>query len=307
MEKTRVLIFPQSTQIAEEVKRSLAGSTHFEMICLDTDPSGPIKTTVFEDENVYEVVKAAYAYSACVIPCHDELIEKLAQHGGCDSVFGYGTPSKSVEIMRDKLLTYQTLKEVANVPEIYTGESDPEFPVFMKPRKGQGSKGCAIIRHKDDENIPLDANPNTHIFCEYLPGREYTVDMISNSGNILFMSPRIRIETTNGIATTTELIDESHNQYNSIKLMANSLQDRLNINGSWFFQCKEDKYGVIKLLEVSPRISGSSGINRLNGVNSVLISLFIYMGLPVSIINQKIVKRVTKGLGTTNYTFYAST
>ena len=39
------------------------------------------------------------------------------------------------------------------------------------------------------------------------------------------------------------------------------------MNGSWFFQMKRDSEGHLKLLEIAPRIGGTSSLYRIKGVN----------------------------------------
>lgn len=50
------------------------------------------------------------------------------------------------------------------------------------------------------------------------------------------------------------------------------------MRGAWFFQIKGDK-----LLEIAPRIAGSSGINRAYGVNLTELTLWDFLGHDVAL------------------------
>ena len=57
----------------------------------------------------------------------------------------------------------------------------------------------------------------------------------------------------------------------------------LEFYGAWFFQLKEDSDRTLKLLEVAPRIGGTSCLTRVCGVNLPLLSIYESEGIAVKI------------------------
>jgi hypothetical protein len=58
----------------------------------------------------------------------------------------------------------------------------------------------------------------------------------------------------------------------------------MSFHGAWFFQVKADADGELKLLEVAPRIGGTSALSRARGVNLPLLSLLEAERIPIQIL-----------------------
>lgn len=149
------------------------------------------------------------------------------------------------------------------------------WPFFAKPRKGQGSKGTMKIETWEDYQF---AREKRLLLMEYLPGSEYTVDCFTDRhGKLRFSQTRKRIRVKDGIAVETapggpDLTD-----------WAEAISVRLHMRGAWFFQVKEDKDGNPRLLEVAPRIAGSSGIWRKCGVNLPKLTAYDALDMDIQI------------------------
>ena len=148
-------------------------------------------------------------------------------------------------------------------------------PYFAKPYKGQGGKGTLKIETWADYDL---ACSRSLLIMEYLPGDEYTVDCFTDRrGKLLFCQTRKRIRIKDGIAVETapggpDLTD-----------WAGGISARLSMRGAWFFQVKEDKDGNPRLLEIAPRIAGSSGIWRKCGVNLPKLTAYDALDMDVEI------------------------
>jgi hypothetical protein len=68
-----------------------------------------------------------------------------------------------------------------------------------------------------------------------------------------------------------------------IEEMAQKISSALKLQGTWFFQLKRNTEGELVLLEVASRLAGSMALNRLKGVNFILLELFQRLGYPISI------------------------
>jgi hypothetical protein len=71
-----------------------------------------------------------------------------------------------------------------------------------------------------------------------------------------------------------------------VRTIAEALNQRVRLDGAWFFQVKRDGQGRFKLLEFAPRQASTMGLYRHSGVNFALLSLFNAMRLPVRILRN---------------------
>ena len=65
--------------------------------------------------------------------------------------------------------------------------------------------------------------------------------------------------------------------------LAGRINEALEMRGAWFFQVKENSQRKLVLLEIAPRIAGSMGLVRNQGVNLPLLSLYDAADLDVVI------------------------
>lgn len=180
-----------------------------------------------------------------------------------------------IKITRDKWRTYTTLKDIVPVPKsfIKKDDIDIDFPLFIKPRMGSGSKFAYKINSERELDFFYDWIEKP-IIQEYLEGKEYTVDCVADEdGNLVISIPRERIETKAGISTKGKVI-----KCDTLHEMAAKISEKLKFYGPFFFQAKEDKEGVPKLTEINPRISGSMSLSSASGPNLHSISVRICMG-----------------------------
>ena len=92
----------------------------------------------------------------------------------------------------------------------------------------------------------LEQRPDS-IVTNYLPGREYTVDCLSQRGRgLLFAGGRERVRTRAGISMSSHHVDRPE-----FAEYAQAVSSRLEFHGAWFFQLKEDDAGRLVLLEVA--------------------------------------------------------
>jgi hypothetical protein len=80
--------------------------------------------------------------------------------------------------------------------------------------------------------------------------------------------------------------------------IAEIINGHLKLDGAWFFQVKERQNGELVLLEVAPRLGGSSVAFRAKGVNFAGLSLFNAFGIPVSILLNEFDVEVDRALDT---------
>ena len=127
-----------------------------------------------------------------------------------------------------------------------------EYPLFIKPRYGSGSKEAYVV-NSDKEFEFFYHYVKNPIVQEFLPGKEYTVDCLADmNGELLACVPRERIQVRDGICTkgvTTENVQ--------LEQMAKIISERLKFRGPFLIQAKEDKQGLPRLTEINARIGGT--------------------------------------------------
>ncbi|MBQ7285812.1 MAG: ATP-grasp domain-containing protein, partial [Alphaproteobacteria bacterium] len=191
---------------------------------------------------------------------------------------------KVIEITRSKKNTLNLLKDSLPLPHVYKKlEEVNQFPVFIKPDNGYGAQGAQKI--DTPQELAL-VDFNKFVVQELLPGREYTIDCISdNEGKLLFSAgrerSRIRMATSMHAETVGIELD------NFFTECAKKILQKIKISGAWFFQMKEDAFGNLKLLEIDVRIAGTMCYNRCRGINFPLLSLYLFFNLPINIIFNK--------------------
>src|SRR5215207_985000 len=170
---------------------------------------------------------------------------------------------KVLEICRDKLLSYQFLSK--KFPFAFTTEYPEKidtFPIIAKPRFGKGSNNIIMIENKLDLEFIMRKFENM-IFQEYLPGTEYTVDVLSDLTEKPIMAiPRIRLDTKAGISVKGKIIRNS-----MIENLCKNTAETLGIRGPSCIQLKESKNGELKIIEINPRFGGGTIFTTLAGAN----------------------------------------
>jgi carbamoyl-phosphate synthase large subunit len=149
----------------------------------------------------------------------------------------------------------------------------PDKPVCFKPVKANGSRGFRIIdpqinRYRllfemkpDSTYITLDEITSIFdesktfpdlIVMEYLPGTEYSIDLLVDHGSPLYTIPRRRDVMSAGISIKGETVKE-----NDVIDYCNEIVQSLGLHGNIGIQVKRDMNGVPLILEINPRLQGT--------------------------------------------------
>lgn len=291
--KKKLLVFPCGSEVALEIYRSMRYSIHFELVggssvddhgrfayenyigdipyCNDPEFIPTLKEIV-RNENIDGIFPAMDSVARTLKYYEEEL--------GCVVI---GSAFDTTALCSSKSATYARLTGKVACP-LWTANLDDvhQFPVFIKPDEGYGSRNVYKAPDKESaKKFIADYSDIPFVYCEYLPGDEYTIDCFSNSqGSLLFHGARQRIRVSNGISVHTV---ESKKHTVFFKSIAETINKVLRLRGAWFFQMKESESGIPILLEVAARLGGSSSYFRAKGVNFALLSVFDAFGMPVSV------------------------
>jgi len=290
--KKNVLVFPCGSEIGLEVNRALADSTHFNLYGANSlNDHGKLvyKNYIQSDFNIDsssfidEINHVINTYSIdFIIPAHDAAVVKLSNSQSEINAVVITSLAETCEICRSKGRSYEKFKNLIPTPYVYAADEPMDFPVFLKPDSGQGSKGTHVAYSKEDVDFYFKRD-STLLALEYLPGKEYTIDCFTNKdGKLLFAEGRVRSRIVNGIS-----VNSSHVQNKQFQKIAEIINSTLSFRGVWFFQVKERACGELVLMEISPRIAGTMALFRATGVNFIQLTLFDRMGYDVSVVQNK--------------------
>jgi predicted ATP-grasp superfamily ATP-dependent carboligase len=283
-----VLVYPGGTEIGLEIARSLKYCKEVKLFSAGL--SGTPADFFFESHDYVETVNQANWFNQItnlinsknithIFPAHDDVILALVENKKLLNANIVSSCLETCRISRSKSETIRHLKGKIPVPHVFKDISEVDrFPIFVKPDRGQGSRGARLVRSRKELESALESDASL-IAQEFIPGDEFTVDCFSDrERGVLYSAGRVRRKVTSGIASSSHFLNDPR-----FKEYAKKIQSVLPFHGAWFFQVKSTIDGELKLLEVAPRIAGTSGLSRIAGVNLPLLSLYESDGIEVSI------------------------
>jgi carbamoyl-phosphate synthase large subunit len=300
--KLRVLVFPGGTEIGLEINSALrwckdvqlfsaglAISNHAPYVFAQHTEIPSIHQPLWLEALNELIDRHAIDY---VFPAYDDIIVALAENADRIRARVVTSPLETCLVTRSKSQTYHALRKVVPVPHMYDSTVPiTQFPLFLKPDKGQGSQNAHVVTDAQQLAVFLRNEP-TSLALEYLPGEEYTVDCFSDrEQGLLFCAGRERTRIRSGISMSSHRV--SAPEFRDFALAINSV---LSFHGAWFFQLKKDVEGQLKLLEIGPRIAGTMALHRVLGVNFPLLSLYEQERIPISIMANSIEVDIDRAL-----------
>jgi carbamoyl-phosphate synthase large subunit len=151
-----------------------------------------------------------------------------------------------IKIFQDKWLTYQFFKE-KGIPTPQTS-TDNIYPV-IKPREGRGGKDI-IINSK--EKVSMQGM----ISQELVSGQEYTIDVFCDKNSIpIYIIPRKRLQVKDG-KSINGITEKNETIINWVKKICKET----NFIGPINIQCFQENNGLVKFIEVNPRIAGGMAL-----------------------------------------------
>ena len=209
----------------------------------------------WSDPNVVaDIVKVAKEHEVDIIlPFVDGAIEiasKVRPH-----LPGVFIPVGNFEINRtmfDKVEAAKAFEKAGiPIPKTYTA-INAKMPAIAKPRKGSASRGIKIF-HTLDELMQLE-NLSDYLVQEYLENKdEYTVDCyVAQSGEILTVVPRVRLEVMGGEVTRTITCRNA-----TLDRLSRQVIETFDLKGPVTLQFLHDlDRNRYLLMEVNPRLGG---------------------------------------------------
>ena len=290
IKKTNILLVPCDTEIAYEIAHSLTNHKYFKLIFAGHDKD---KKYIYDhayilpyefEENFYEQLNALIEKENIefIFPANDDIAYALSKNADYVRARIVTHHHKVHEICRYKDKTYEFFKGLIPVPQVFNDLKEikeSSFPIFVKPKKGQGSFNAYRIDNLSDLMTFFNFNnPQDYVISEYLPNEEYTIDCFAHNGKLLYQLVRKREKIFRGISIISTTISDD-NICKILREYSQTIADKLSMHGIFFYQVKLNKQNVPVLLEIGPRVPGTLALNRALGVNLVEIAMYQALGL----------------------------
>jgi len=208
--------------------------------------------------------------------------------------------SDSLDIANDKGKLYKHLASHSiKVPKFGVVTSYDQFVAvkneikkehknfIIKPCKANGSRGFRIVDNTiNKSDLLFNHKPNSTyiserdldeilkqpfpplLVSEYMPGDEYTVDCLVKNGAPQLIVPRRRDKMNAGISVAGEIVNNQ-----KIIDYCESILATLNLHGPIGIQVRYNKNNEPLLVEINPRIQGTTVALMGAGINLSLLSL----------------------------------
>ena len=236
-----------------------------------------------------------------VIPIMSVELETLAKNADRFAAAGVALSVSDLENLRianDKLALLKFMQEngiptarfceVNCVADVDKALEEVGIPVVFKTTEGSGSRGMRIIDPcKSRFDILFHEKPTSAyvtlqdfketlqegqmpqmLAMEYLPGHEYTVDMLCDHGKVLYSLCRRGLNVQTSI-----ILDGIVEDKPEITGLCNQVAEKLKLTGNIGFDVKERADGTPVIMECNPRATAGVSEFAASGVNLLYLNI----------------------------------
>lgn len=236
-----------------------------------------------------------------VIPIMSVELEILAKHKkrfADEGIIISVTDIDALKIANNKLSLFEYMKKegletpkfcpVHNVDEVDDAVNKIGTPIVFKAVEGSGSRGMRIIDPKKSRfDILFHEKPSSAyvtlkefketlqegempemLAMEYLPGEEYTVDLLADNGEVKYSLCRRGLNVQTSI-----ILDGIVEDRPDIINMCNAVAEKLCLTGNIGFDVKERADGTPMIMECNPRATAGIAEFAASGVNLLYLNI----------------------------------
>ena len=211
---------------------------------------------------------------------------------------------KLFDFMREHSLPCAEYYAVSSCEELVNAAERLGYPgkkVCVKATEGSGSRGFRILSENVSKfqkflyekptsgevtlNELLDVLTEPDVFpellvMEYLPGLEYSVDLLADKGKVLVSCARQSLRMENSIMLEAVIVDHP-----AVTELCANVSESLGLDGNIGFDIRERSDGTPIIMECNPRITAGIPYFALAGVNLPYLCIKKIIGeeLPKSI------------------------
>lgn len=189
-------------------------------------------------------------------------------------------PTATLDVALDKYTLASRCRTRTRVPATALldaeGAARPwSFPVIVKPRRGAGSRGVRLVPGRQE--LTALGCDTALIVQEFLPGEEYSVDVIADSlGHVVAAVPRTRTRVDSGVSIAGRTLHDRE-----LEAVATEVAVAIGLVGVANVQLRRDASGRPALLEVNPRFGGAMPLTIAAGVDLPSLALDLALGTPL--------------------------
>ena len=240
-----------------------------------------------------------------IVPCSDEEVLTLSRHKDAFSERGVAILCSpydvtSVAIDKGSMLTFLQERGIVlphfylptTITELFEAAKElcyPDRPIVVKPRRGRGGRGVKVLREninvletRDSDEMKLEwfaealgQHFQGLVLMEYLPGEDYSVDVLSDRGRLLCIVPRKRIKGILGPSQIGETV-WSQPVVDMVEAVVNCFGFDSNVNIQ--LRCSAHD-GMPMVYEINPRVSGTIVAGTAAGVDLLRYGIRHALGL----------------------------
>ena len=134
-------------------------------------------------------------------------------------------------------------------------------PLIAKPRRGAGGRGFAV--YDSAEAALLPPRDDSYILQEYLPGDEFSIDVLARPDrHVVAAVPRRRDKVDSGIAIAGRTVSDD-----GLVAFGKAVAEIIEATGVVNVQARRAVDGTPALLEVNARFPGTMALTRAAGVD----------------------------------------
>lgn len=205
-----------------------------------------------------------------LVPCVDEELLPLARARDSFPCPVMLPPVEFIETHLDKLASARALL-ASGLPtpttEELTQRAAVDFPCIVKPRRGRGSRGVALVRNEPELHAHLvmsRSSADAFVVQESLGGQEYTVLVAADAAGELRAVVPVRVGIKRGITL------RAHTDADAQVIAACRAIHAANpVGGCYNIQLMRSESGVCKPFEINPRISTTTCLALAAGVDFI--------------------------------------
>jgi carbamoyl-phosphate synthase large subunit len=231
------------------------------------------------------------------------------------------SPLDALEIANDKIRLYEFCSQrkmptpgfeiVADTASLVRAARElgyPARPVVVKIARGAGAEGLKILRAECTNSEMFLSRLNRDVtlervvaqlenvapwprlmVSEYLPGEEFSVDVLRYQGRWHGGVVRRRDESMFGLATDAVVVDRP-----DLLDLSREIADAIGLEFISNIQYRDDAEGKAKIMEINPRPPGTIGLSIAAGSNLPAIALALSLGRDVSLTRPRIGTRMLR-------------
>lgn len=196
------------------------------------------------------------------------------------------------EYLRDNGLPAPRFCAVRSLEDVDKAIDEIGYPIVFKITEGSGSRGTRIIDpSRSRYDILFHEKPNSYyitkeefkeilsegeipemLAMEYLPGTEYTVDLLAEKGDVKYSLCRKGLNVQTSIILDGEVVDKPE-----IVALCNEVAKSLKLSGNIGFDVKERADGTAVIMECNPRATAGVSEFTASGVNLLYLCVKMWM------------------------------